>query len=107
MTSTQRIKAVIGLEKPDRVPIAPLIMFYSGRHAGITMQEYLFSPDVAERAVEQTFDDLGGWAVFCPMPRMEGPLFYMRPTRIKLPGKELPATSVYQIDDTPLMTVED
>jgi hypothetical protein len=59
MTARERIETAICLGKPDRVPVAPLIDFFSARYGGINQHEMLFDIKKADRALLKTLGDLG------------------------------------------------
>ncbi|MBN2027525.1 MAG: hypothetical protein JW854_12265 [Actinobacteria bacterium] len=59
MTSLQRIETAIGLGKPDRVPVVPIIDMFSSRYGGISQYDMLFDLKKADRALEKTLQDLG------------------------------------------------
>jgi hypothetical protein len=60
MTPVERIEAAIRLEKPDRVPLVPIIDMFSSRYGGINQHDMMFDIDKADRALQRTLDDLGG-----------------------------------------------
>ena len=59
MNARERIDAAIRLEKPDRVPVVPIIDIFAARYAGITQHEMLFDLRKADAAIEKTMADLG------------------------------------------------
>jgi hypothetical protein len=59
MTSLERIEMAIGMGKPDRVPVVPIIDLFSGRYGGISQYEVLFDLKKADMALEKTLEDLG------------------------------------------------
>ena len=61
MTSAahERIEAAIRLEKPDRVPVVPMIDMFASRYGGITQHELFFDIRKADEALEKTMDSLG------------------------------------------------
>jgi hypothetical protein len=59
MTSLGRIETAINLGKPDRVPVVPIIDFFSSRYGGINQHEMFFDLKKADRALEKTLNDLG------------------------------------------------
>lgn len=111
ITGKDRIEAAIRLELLDRVPIAPLIIYFNAYYNGLTTKQFLFEPGKGAWASERTFERLGGWdgwyggggGVTSP-----DAMRYSMPVRQGLPGYGLP-------DDAPLpqycerqvMTVED
>jgi hypothetical protein len=44
MTSEQRLRTVIGLDVPDRVPVAPMIYHFAARYARVTMHDLWSDP---------------------------------------------------------------
>jgi hypothetical protein len=59
MNSKERIETAIGLGKPDRVPVVPIIDFFAGRYGGITQHDMLFDIAKADAALERTLHDMG------------------------------------------------
>ncbi len=107
MTHQERIEAAIALKKPDRVPLAPLILQFAGRYGGITGEEYLFDPVKSEAAVEKTFNELGGWDAWPLFVPIQGLSLTMRPIKYRFPGRELALDSSYQVVEAPYMQIED
>jgi hypothetical protein len=58
MTSEDRLRTVINLQVPDRVPSCPFIYYFAAKYAGITVQE-LWSEPVKYRAVGPANNALG------------------------------------------------
>ncbi len=107
MTHRERIEAAIALRKPDRVPVAPLILQFASRFGGITCQDYLFDGEKGEVAVEKTFDGLGGWDAWPLFVPIQGRSLTMRPIKYRFPGQELGVDSSYQVVEEPYMQPED
>lgn len=109
MTSKQRIDAAIRLEKPDRVPVVPMISNVSAAHAGISMRRFYEDPQACMDAQRKTFLDLGGLdAMLMGGPTSPDVFKSGMPLRVKAPGKELPDDAVMQIDESQaLMMVEE
>ncbi len=59
MTARERIDTAIGLGKPDRVPVAPMLDVFAARYAGITQHQMIFDIRSADRAFMKVFEDLG------------------------------------------------
>ncbi len=59
MDSRERIETAIRLGKPDRVPVVPIIDFFSARYGGISQHDMLFDVRKADEALERTLRDLG------------------------------------------------
>lgn len=108
MTSEERFQAAVRLEAPDRVPVAFLLDSFAARHAGITMEDWVFRADKAAAALDRTVEDLGGCdALIDPAPPHPEWLTLAWPMKLLLPGRELPPDSIWQLDERPWMTAED
>lgn len=107
MNSRERIESAIKLQIPDRVPVAPFVMFFVAKHAGITMEEYLFSKGKSEMAAEKTFMDFGGWDAWYRYPYIDGRTVYYYPMKFKMPGRELGPNEIYQTVEEEVMKEED
>lgn len=61
MTSAalDRIEAAIRLEKPDRVPVVPIIDMFASRFGGITQHDMFFDVRKADAAFARTMEALG------------------------------------------------
>jgi len=107
MTSEERMKAVIRLQVPDRVPVVPCIYYYFATYSGLSFAD-LFDPKLYRKATMKLFDELGPWdaynffhtywrelaSFFIPMVTLE-------------PGFELPADSIRQFKEEEIMQPED
>jgi uroporphyrinogen-III decarboxylase len=110
MTRRERVEAAMALEKPDRVPVMPLMVSFPIRHRGMTQAEAWKDLDKAFQATLDTFDDLGGLDtlsktnIYWPML---GGKFANAPVRNLIPGRELPEDALAQIQERELFTRED
>lgn len=59
MESAERIEKAVALEKPDRVPVVPMIDLFSSRYGGITQHEMMFDLRKADLALQKTINELG------------------------------------------------
>jgi hypothetical protein len=89
----------------DRVPVAPLIITFTARLAGMKQAEIFASVDGWRRAVDRAVDRLGapdmGFALWPrDVPFSEG-------MRHKLPGRELGDDELFQIIEEEVMTPAD
>ena len=107
MNNRERIESAIKLEIPDRVPVAPFLMFFVSRHAGITTEEYLFDREKSEMAAEKAFKDFGGWDAWYRYPYIDGRTVYYYPLKFKMPGRELGPNEIYQTVEFEVMKKED
>ncbi|MCU0285142.1 MAG: uroporphyrinogen-III decarboxylase [Acidobacteria bacterium] len=111
MTSNERFETAVNLKEPDRVPVCPLGMLFAAPYAGITMEKYYTDLDALQKAQRQVFDGLGGWDVVGLAGTAMTDIFALMtvfPNKMKRPGKELPADSISQFDEsTPSMSLDD
>jgi uroporphyrinogen-III decarboxylase len=110
MTRKERFEAAIVLEKPDRVPVMPLMISFPIRHKGMTQAEAWRDLDKAFQATVDTFDELGGFDILAKTNiywPMLGGRFANAPVRNLIPGRELPENALAQIQERELFTRED
>lgn len=104
---TERIKKAIIFEKTDRAPIVLSGDAFCARHVGIKLSEFCSSLKISHEVTLQSFKELGDidgtGGTFSPAILF--PLMFY--TKIKLPGRELPADTLWQLDEQEMMTVED
>lgn len=91
MTSIERIQAAIRCEKPDRVPIVPMIGFFCARYKGIKIENYINDWD----------------AVYASTSVTEFAFALTLPMRLRLPGRELPSDTLWQFDEVPIIEIKD
>jgi Uroporphyrinogen decarboxylase (URO-D) len=109
MTPLERVETVVSLKKPDRVPVIPMMgSFFSARHAGVPMNEFVVDLEKGVQAEIQTFLDFG----LRDMPHTSNPLNEIAfqdaiLQYMKLPGRELPNDSIWQFYEQEVMKVED
>jgi len=102
-----RIKTAVALNKPDRVPVAPLANAFCARHMGIKMSEFCTNLEVSNRTIIQSFSNLG------EIDALQSAFFYAPSlgaiwlSKVKLPGRDLPEDEIWQVAEQELMTVED
>jgi len=107
MNSYERIKAVIALETPDRVPLAPLLDHFAATYAGITNAELMTDGEKRISAVLKTMQELGPWDMTFVADTANALLLKMGvPARLYLPGKELPEKSIHQFEETEFLKPE-
>jgi len=109
MTPKERIDTAIRLGKPDRVPVIPVMDFFSSRYGGITQKEMFFDLARADEALQKTLDDLGdmdgmGFS-YAGMGRILGLYF---PSRPRLPGVDgIPDDGQFQFVERSLIEPEE
>ena len=110
MSRIERFNAAIALEKPDRVPVMPLMTAFAVRAQGLTQGQGWREVETGFKAMLDTFNDLGGFDrlykpnLFWPMI---GGRFCSTPVRVLIPGRQLPEDALNQIDERELFTRDD
>ena len=108
MTGIERVKSAIRCEKPDRVPIIPMIGFFCARYKGVPIATYINDQDLARELEIEIFNEFGGWdAIFASTSVTDFAFSLTLPMRLKLPGRELPDESIWQFDEVPVIEIED
>ncbi|HWR45533.1 uroporphyrinogen decarboxylase family protein [Sporomusa sp.] len=102
-----RVHKAIALEKPDRTPVILMADAFCANHMGVKLSDFCSSLTVQNQTMlnsAKAFGDIDGMNA----PYAAGPLFpLIFMTYVKLPGKELPDNSLWQLDEKEVMTVED
>src|SRR5512143_1428188 len=99
MTGIERIQAAIRCEKPDCVPICPMMGFFCARYKGVTMEKFINDNDLARDSMIEVFQEFGGWdATYSGTALNEFAFALTLPMRLKVPGRELPADMIWQFD---------
>lgn len=104
---TERLKKAIALEKSDRTPVILTGDAFCAQHVGMRLSEFCSNMKASHEAILASFKALGDvdgaggtFAAAATFPLM----FY---TKIKLPGRDLPDNTPWQLDEREMMTVED
>lgn len=110
MSRKERFDAVLALEKPDRVPVMPLMTAFAVRAQGLTQGEAWRDVDKGFKAMLDTFNDLGGFDKLYK-PNLYWPMiggkFCGAPVRVLIPGRQLPEDALNQIDEKELFARDD
>jgi uroporphyrinogen-III decarboxylase len=110
MTPNERLWSAIRLEKPDRVPIVPILLPEpAARLIGLPLASVARDGRLAVDAAFRVFDEYGGWenpypAAYTPLGIQIANIF---PMRVRIPGKDLGENDVYQVDEQEILTPED
>ncbi len=108
MNSAERIDAVIRLEVPDRVPLAPLLDHFAATYARISNHDLMYDPDMRIAAIIKTMTELGPWDMTYLADTANGPLLEAGiPLKMMRPGYELSANEIHQFVEEPVMEVSD
>ena len=102
-----RLKTAIALGTPDRVPLSLVMDAFAAKTMGVKMSDFVSDVDVAGQAMLSTMEVLGDvdsiqQAVSTPSM---GSLLWLAP--MKLPGRDLPDNSLWQMDEQVRLTPAD
>jgi phage pi2 protein 07 len=104
---TERLRKTIAFEKTDRVPVFLNGDAFFARHVGMKLSDFCATMQASHQAIFDSFKDFGdvdGTGSTFAAATMFPLMFY---TRIKLPGRELPDDTLWQLDEQEMMTVAD
>jgi uroporphyrinogen decarboxylase len=103
----KRIKTAITLEENDRPPFSMNSAAFCVRYAGGKLSDMITNVEYGNELVLKAVQSLGD--IDCIQGGADNPALmgsiYLSPT--KLPGRELPNDTLWQLDEKGLMTVED
>ena len=103
-----RIKKTIALEPVDQVPIAYMGVAFSPRYNGMSIAEFCENPESAAQVTFATAKKLDFDAVnLASAGRITPLLTAIWLSRLGVPGRDLPADSLWQVREAEVMTVED
>jgi len=108
MNAKERINAVVNLEKPDRVPVGPLLDHFAATYAGISNAELMNDGAKRIAAVLKTMSELGPWDITFIADTANTTLLKIGvPAPLKLPGKDLEKDQVHQFAEYQFLSPED
>jgi hypothetical protein len=102
-----RLQTAVALGTPDRVPVCLLFDGFAARTVGLTMSDYSVDGDVAGAAALATMEKLGDADAIqfaTNIPKLLGMIWL---TPVKLPGRDLPEDSLWQMDEQMRIQRED
>jgi len=104
----ERIETTINLKVPDRVPVIFSENEFAWGFANITQLEFMTENEKMMMAYEKLFNTFQQDAAFF-QPTLFDPLFTVIPSpcMIKIPGKDLPENSPFQLVESEIMTEDD
>ncbi len=105
----QRIQQAINLEPVDRVPVVFEGMAFAPRYLGMSIADFCADPEAPVYTALDTMDKIGGFdginhAVSGKTTVLVSAAWL---SHVKVPGHELPADSLWQIQEREIMTVDD
>jgi len=110
MTSNERVAAAIRLDKPDRVPVAPLLPPEPIAHlAGLTQGQVAADCSVSLSGFFKVYDEYGGWdaAYAGAITPEQLQILGVYPMKMRIPGKDTDENEIFQILEQEVMTPED
>ena len=107
MTANERVMTAINLEKPDRVPISPIVgLDLPATYYGLNTVEMHKVPEKGLDVMIKFFDEFGGWDGYLTMPLYKK-AYNLGGFKVKAPGQELPDDYFAQFDEGEWMKEED
>lgn len=104
-----RIKKAANLEPVDRIPVVYAGDAFAPRYMGLSMAEYCADPEaalqVALRTLERLGDIDGANQVSCGRTSIGLSSLWL--SHVAIPGRELPADSLWQVQEAEVMSIED
>src|SRR5512135_2761980 len=103
------IKNVINLEPVDRIPVMFAASAFAPRYMGMSMAEFCADPEASLNVTLAAMDKLGGFdgINMATAGRLTSILPTLWLSRVAVPGRELPADSLYQVREAEVMTQDD
>jgi uroporphyrinogen-III decarboxylase len=104
-----RIKKTINLEPVDRVPVVYMGVAFAPRYMGMTIADYCADAEAAFQVNLSAMDRLGelDGTNLAAAGRITALLTSIWMSRLGVPGKDLPADSLWQVREAEVMTIED
>ena len=109
MSSLERVETALAVKEPDRVPVAPMIAVHAARIAGVSVFDFLFNFEIAQKAAQKVFDLYEGLDMITFVPGVG--LMYNSPfisthSRLFFDWEFLPDMPP-QLNEQPIMGPED
>jgi hypothetical protein len=101
-----RIQCAIALQPTDRTPVVILNDMFSPAHMGVKMSDFCADIALANRTIVASAVELGvdGLQLAVTDPRLLSMIWL---SKVEIPGVDLPADSLWQVQENELMKVED
>lgn len=102
-----RLHTAVALGAPDRVPLSLVMDAFAAKTMGVKMSDFVKDVDVAGQAMLSTMELLGDVdsIQFATYPPAVLGMLWLSPVR--LPGRDLPEDSLWQMDEQVRITPED
>lgn len=105
MSASERIEAAIALKRGEPIPVAPLIISFAGRCAGMTQADIFSNLHQWQEALKVTFKRVGTPDAIFPLWPRDAAKSQM--LRLLLPGEDLDPDAQFQYSESEVMTRED
>jgi uroporphyrinogen-III decarboxylase len=105
-----RLRKTIELQPVDRIPFVFMGTAFAPRYMGVSMAEFCSDPDLRVDVTLAAMDRLGGefdGINSLPAGRITVALSAAWLSRVAVPGRDLPDDSLWQVQETEVMTVDD
>jgi uroporphyrinogen-III decarboxylase len=105
----ERIRRAMALEPVDRLPVIYMGTAFAPRYVGMSIARFCADPEArveATLAAMERLGDLDGINA-APAGRITPALTRMWLSRVAVPGRDLPDDSLWQVEESEVMTVED
>jgi hypothetical protein len=106
---SDRIQKAINLETVDRIPVVYNGMAFAPRYLGMSIADFCADPEAPVNTSLDTMDKLGGFdgINLAIAGRTTVTVTSMWLSRVRVPGRELPPDSVWQMHEAEVMTTDD
>jgi uroporphyrinogen-III decarboxylase len=106
---SERIRKAINLETVDRIPVVYNGMAFAPRYLGMSMADFCADPEAPVSTSLEAMDRLGGFdginLAVAGKTTITVPAMWL--SRVKIPGRDLPPDSVWQVLEAEVMTTDD
>lgn len=103
----QRVLDAVALRTPDRVPVAPLGDAFAARVTGVKVADFCTKPELAYPTMIDAFTRLGEIDGIQHASYNVHALSTIWLSRVKIPGRDLPADDLWQVEEMELMEQAD
>ncbi len=104
-----RIQKAINLEPVDHIPVVYNGMAFAPRYLGMSIADFCADPEATVNTNLATMDKLGGFdgINLASAGKITATLPALWLARVCMPGRDLPADSIWQVREAEVMTTDD
>ncbi|MCE5252744.1 MAG: uroporphyrinogen-III decarboxylase [Actinomycetia bacterium] len=102
-----RLRTAVALGTPDRVPLSLVMDAFAARTMGVKLSDFVSDVDVSAQTVLSTMERLGDVDSIQMAPYLPAVLGILWLAPVRLPGRELPEDSLWQLDEQVRIQPED